>query len=411
MPGTSSRRAARIDAELVSRGRESYTWAAAHMPALRRAAESFQKSKPLEGLTIGLCLQVTAETSVLAGAAMALGAHVVMCAGNPHTTQDEIAAYLASRGADVHAWRDQTHGEFRACIRRVMGTTPDILVDDGGELCMLAHTDPQYATALVLGGTEETTTGLNRLRALRGRAAIRYPIFAVNNARTKAAFDNVYGTGQSAIAALLTSCGVLIASKIIVVAGYGAVGRGVASRCAGLGAKVVVTEVDPIRALEAHLDGHAVMTMAQAARMGQIFVTCTGQKDVITADHAAEMRDGAILANVGHFDVEIDVAGLARASVRTRKVRPGVDEFVLCTGTRVLVLSRGYVANLVVSSGHPPEIMALSFANQLRCIVHLARHAHSMAPGIHDVPSEIDLCVAQDALSGSGVRIDSTHAR
>ncbi len=389
---------------LAKSGAARHKWAADHMRTLAVAAGSFGTARPLGGVRIGFCLQVTAETSALIMAAKKLGAQVVACAGNPHTTQDDIAAYLASSGAAVYAWRGQTRSEFHRCIRRVMDDSPDILVDDGGELSILAHT--RYADLPVLGATEETTTGVRRIRALGRRTALRYPIIAVNDARTKAMFDNVHGTGQSAIDALLRTCGVLFASKSVIVAGYGPVGRGVASRCAELGARVSVTEVDPVRALEAHMAGYDVQRMDAAARTGQIFITCTGQRSVITARHISAMRDGAILANVGHFDVEIDVAALGRMAHSKRRIRRGLDEFTMRTGRRILLVSGGYVANLVSASGNPPEIMALSFANQIRCIVHLARHGRTAEPGIFGVSSAIDGQVARDALAASGVRID-----
>lgn len=374
------------------------------MRTLAKTVDSFGSLKPLKGMRIGFCLQVTSETCVLIMAARRLGAKVLVCAGNPHTTQDDIAAYMKSRGIVVHAWRGQTRQEFIQCIHRVMAASPNILVDDGGQLSTLAHT--KYSDAPILGGTEETTTGVNRIRALERKRGLRYPIIAVNDARTKALFDNVYGTAQSTIAALLHSCGLLFASKLIVVVGFGHVGRGVASKCAAMGARVIITEVNPVRALEAHMAGYNILRMIDAAKIGQIFITCTGQRSVISARHISVMRNGAILANVGHYDVEIDVGALMHMSTRTRRVRTGLDEFRLHNGKHILLSSKGYVANLVSSSGNPPEIMALSFANQLRCMVHLARHGTLMAPGLHDVPTVIDDRVARDALAASGVRVD-----
>ncbi len=376
------------------------------MGALRCASGSFARSMPLDGLTVAFCLQLTAETSVLVSEAMRLGAHVVACAGNPHTTDDAIAAHLVSEGATVHAWAGQSAREFRVCIARTMASSPDIVVDDGGELSALAHM-PGRAPPKMLGGTEETTTGVRRMRALLRARRLHYPIIAVNDSRTKSTFDNAHGTGQSAVDALMRSCGLLFAQKTIVVAGYGPVGRGVAARCSGLGARVIVTETDVLRALEAHLDGHEVTRMVDAARKGDMFVTCTGQRGVITARHVSLMRDGAVLANVGHFDVEIDVAALRAAALRTRRPRPHVEELTMRNGRRVNIVAGGYVANLVAAEGHPPEIMDISFANQLRCIAHLALHSGSMAPGLHAVPAEIDSRVAMDALDAAGVRMDT----
>lgn len=395
------------NAQLVTRGHRSHDWASHHMRVLTCAADRFGSSRPLANLRVGFCLQITAETSVLVMAVQRLGAQITACAGNPHTTQDDIAAFMRSKGIAVHAHKDQSSGEFRRSIARVMDDSPDIVVDDGGELSILAHTASRYADLPILGGTEETTTGINRISALTGKTRLRYPIIGVNNARTKSLFDNAYGTGQSTIDALLRTCGVLIASKIIVVAGYGPVGRGVASRCAKLGARVIITEVDPLRALEAHMDGYDVTSMARAAKTGQIFITCTGQRRVITGSHIESMRDGAILANVGHFDVEIDVDSLANMAQHKRRIRQGLVEFTLRTKKRILLVSDGYVANLVSASGHSPEIMALSFANQLYCIIHLARHGRAMKPGLHNVPIEIDKRIAHDALVADGIRIDS----
>ena len=394
---------------LVSSGRQSHDWASMHMPTLVHALNSFGSSKPLKNLRIGFCLQMTAETSVLILASQRLGAKITACAGNPHTTQNDIAAYLTSCSIRVHAWNNQTRAEFQECILRVMDDSPDILVDDGAELSTLAHT--KYTNVPILGATEETTTGINRIRALSNKISLRYPIIAVNNALTKVLFDNAHGTGQSTISALLRSCGVFIASKIVVVAGYGAVGRGVASKCKGLGARVIIAEINPIRALEAHMDGYNVKKMSIAAKIGQIFITCTGQRDVITASHMKVMPDGAILVNVGHFNVEIDTKALVKMSHHKRRVRANLDEFTLPTGKHLLLSSDGYVANLVSSTGHSPEIMALSFANQLYSLVHLARNAHTMESRLYDVPQQIDKRIALDSLDASGVRIDvpKTH--
>lgn len=375
------------------------------MGMLSESIRKLKKARPLEGVRIGFCLQLTKETSILLMGARQLGAEVIACGGNPLTTQDDIAAFLDSRGVTVYGWSNQTESEFRWCQEQVLRHNPKIITDDGGDLNTMAHFDKRFQSLRVMGGTEETTTGLTRYRAIERRSGLRYPIIAVNDAKTKMMFDNRYGTGQSTIDALLRSMSLLLASKIVVVAGYGWLGKGVAQRCAGMGSKVVVTEVDEIKALEAHMDGFEVMPMMQAAGIGDVFITCTGMRDIITKSHVLLMKGGAVLANVGHFDVEIDTKFLLSRSVG--QPRAHLDECVLPNGNSVFLVAKGRVANLVASEGHPPEVMALSFSNQLHSILYLLKNHKKMEKTVHPVPPEIDQKVALDALRSDGIKIDT----
>ncbi|NIP62010.1 MAG: adenosylhomocysteinase [Nitrosopumilaceae archaeon] len=393
--------------KLAKKGKISYEWARSHMQILDNTINRMKKSKPLKGITLGFCLQLTKETSVLLMGAKELGARVVACSGNPLTTQDDIAAFLASQGISVYGWRGQTRKEFDQCIDLVLKQKPDIVTDDGAELSIKAHFDSMFSNLSILGGTEETTTGINRLKAAEKKRKLRYPIITVNDAKTKNLFDNRYGTGQSTIDGYLRAMNLLFASKRVVVVGYGWVGKGVAIRCSGMGCKVVVTEVDPIKALEAHMDGFDVMPMSQAARIGDMFITCTGMTSVIRKEHITKMKDGAILGNVGHFDVEIDSDFLLKKSKSVKEVRPSLDECRLPNGKKVYLVSKGRVANLVSTEGHPPEVMAQSFSNQILSILYILKNHKKMGNKITKVPEEIDRQVAKDALKAMGVKIDS----
>ncbi len=395
------------DPKLAKQGKLSYEWARAHMQILDNTISRLKKTKPLKGITLGFCLQLTKETSVLLMGAKELGANVAACAGNPLTTQDDIAAFLASQGIHVYAWRGQTKKEFSLCIDLVLKKSPDIVTDDGAELSIRTHFDKRFATVPILGGTEETTTGVTRLIAVEKQGRLRYPIIAVNNAGTKNLFDNRYGTGQSTVDGYLRAMNLLFASKRVVVVGYGWVGKGVASRCHGMGCKVIVTEIDPVKALEAHMDGYEVMPMSHAARIGDIFITCTGMTSVIRKEHIIKMKEGAVLGNVGHFDVEIDSDFLLKKSKSVRRVRPNLDECTLKNGKKVYLVGEGRVANLVAAEGHPPEVMAQSFSNQMLSILYILKHHKTMEKKITKVPEEIDRQVAKDALKAMGVKIDT----
>ena len=378
------------------------------MPTLTQSITGIQ-GRPLEGRRIAACLHVTKETSVLIRGLKTLGAEVALAAANPLSTQDEIAAFLASDGIQVYAWRGESPEDYQECIRRILASRPEIIIDDGSDAHVTVHAAEEFHDLNPLGGTEETTTGVTRLRALEQSGKLRYPLIAVNNASTKFLFDNRYGTGQSTFDGLLRATSLLIAGKRVIVCGYGWVGRGIALRGRGLGALVYVTEVDPLRALEARMDGFEVTTMEKAARIGDIFVTATGQINVIALRHLEQMRDGVIVANAGHFDVEIDVRGLeAQAGAAGRKlVRPNLEEFTLKNGRRIYLVGRGRIANLVAAEGHPPEVMALSFSNQLLSAVYLARNYRTLERKIYGVPLEIDRQVASNTLEALEIEIDA----
>ena len=390
------------DVRLAEKGRLSFEWATARMPILGKMVSENKHSRPLAGMRLGFCLHVTKETSVLAMSAKALGAEVALCSANPLSAKNDIAAYLYSHGIRVFAWQGETRKECRQCINNVVNFKPEIVTDDGGDLHVACH---KVGREQILGGTEETTSGVKRLLALQSAGKLAYPVIAVNNARTKHLFDNRYGTGQSTFDGILRATSVLIAGKQIVVCGYGWVGKGVAARARGMGASVAVTEVDPVRALEAKMDGFSVARLADAAANGDIFITCTGQSGVIRKDHFVKMKDGAILANAGHFDVEIDAAYLYSSCKRPEEVRQGVERFSV-KGKKLYLLSKGRVANLVLAEGNPPEVMDLSFANQLLCILHTAKNHGKMDAKVHEVPREIDDRVASHALAAMGVEID-----
>lgn len=379
------------------------------MQILDNTINRFKKSKPLKGVTLGFCLHITKETSVLLMGAKELGATVACCGGNPLTTQDDIAAFLASQGINVYAWNGQSVKEYDWCIDQVLKHKPIILTDDGADMNVKAHFDKRFKDMQILGATEETTAGVTRIRAVENKGKLRYPVILVNEAYTKHMFDNRYGTGQSTIDGYLRAMNLLMASKRVVVVGYGWVGRGVASRCNGMGSKVIVTEIDPVKALEAHMDGFEVMPMAQAAKIGDIFVTCTGMTSVIRKEHILQMKDGAVMGNVGHFDVEIDSKFLLKQSKSVKEVRPNLDECVLKNGKRVYLIGQGRLANLVAAEGHPPEVMAQSFSNQILSIMYILKNHKKMENKIINVPEEIDKQVAVDALNAMNVKIDKLN--
>lgn len=392
------------NATLVENGKLSYGWARTRMSIIERIVKG--KRKPLEGFRVGFCLHVTKETSVLVMAAKRLGAEVALCSANPLSVQDDIAAFLRGEGVAVYAWRNETQAEYKKCIRDVLALKPDIVTDDGGDLHFAEH---RAKARGIMGGTEETTSGVRRLSALEKSKKLRYPVIAVNNARTKYLFDNRYGTGQSTLDGILRATGMLLAGSRVVVCGYGWVGKGVAARAHGMGAAVTVTEVDPIKALEAKMDGFAVAPLEKAAEQGDLFITCTGQTGIIRREHFAKMKDGAVLANTGHFDVEIDASFLYRNS-RPVEVKPNVECFKF-GGKKLYLLSKGRVVNLVAAEGHPPEVMALSFANQLASILHVAKNHASMEKKVHPVPESIDDAVARLALVAMSVNIDKPTAK
>ncbi|KAF6249942.1 adenosylhomocysteinase [Marine Group I thaumarchaeote] len=392
--------------KLIKEGWLSYDWARSHMQILDNTINRFKKSKPLRGVTLGFCLHITKETSVLLMGAKELGATVVCCGGNPLTTQDNVSAFLASQGIHVYAWHGQSVKEYDWCIDQVLKHKPTILTDDGADMNIKAHFDKRFKNMKILGATEETTAGVTRIRAVENQGKLRYPVILVNEAYTKHMFDNRYGTGQSTIDGYLRAMNLLMASKRVVVVGYGWVGRGVASRFHGMGSKIIVTEIDPVKALEAHMDGFEVMPMAQAAKIGDIFVTCTGMTSVIKREHILKMKDGAVMGNVGHFDVEIDSNFLLKKSKSVKEVRPNLDECILKNGKRVYLIGKGRLANLVAAEGHPPEVMAQSFSNQILSVLYILKNHKKMENKIIDVPEEIDKQIAVDALKAMDVKID-----
>lgn len=392
------------DLSLASSGRLQIEWAEKHMPVLMKIREEFSKAKPLTGVKISACLHVTKETAVLVKTLIAGGAEVYLAASNPLSTQDEVAAALVEEGAHVYAWRGESVEEYHWALERLAEAKPGIVLDDGGDLHVLIHKKYGEIAEKVVGGTEETTTGVIRLKAMEEQGILKYPIIAVNNAYTKYLFDNRYGTGQSTIDGILRATNILLAGKKLVVAGYGWVGRGIALRARGMGAQVIVTEVNPIRALEALMDGFQVMKMEEAAKIGDIFITATGNIHVIDEEHIKLLKDGAILANSGHFNVEINLEALENIAESKRKIRPNLEEYILRDGRRIYLLSEGRLVNLAAAEGHPSEVMDMSFSNQALAVKTLLES--NLQPRVHNVPEEQDRRVAMLKLETLGVEID-----
>jgi adenosylhomocysteinase len=388
--------------ELIANGEKSWEWACSRMGIINTLVNEKIEHKPLKGVRLGLSLHVTKETSVLVIAAIKLGSKVSLCSANPLSVQEDIAAFLSSKGVKVYAWKDETEREYFDNIKQVLETRPQVLTDDGSNLHIMAHNKKIQG---ILGGTEETTSGITRLRALEEQGKLLYPIIGVNEARTKHLFDNRYGTGQSTLMAIIKLTNVLIAGKHIVVCGYGYVGKGVASRAKGMGAIVTVVEVDSLRALEAYMDGYQVRKIIEVVDKGDIFITCTGQKNVISEKHFRKMKNGAILANAGHFDNEIEVDKLFLISKGSYTIKPNLD-CIQIDGKDIFLLSKGRVVNLVGAEGNPPEVMAMSFANQLLSIIHIFRNHKKMQNKVYPVPENIDSNVAELSLKYLGISID-----
>ena len=394
------------DLDLAPEGRKLIEWAEAHMPVLMRIRERFAREKPLEGLKVGCCLHVTKETAVLVRTLMAGGADVALCGSNPLSTNDAVAAALVEDGVRVFAWRGQSKDDYYWCIRQVLSHGPRLVHDDGADLIVTLHEERRDLLRGVISGFEETTTGVIRLKAMERDGVLAFPIIAVNEARTKRLFDNRYGTGQSVVDGLMRATNVLLAGKTVVVCGYGWCGRGIAMRARGLGAHVIVCEVDPVKALEAVMDGYQVMPLREAAKVGDIFITATGCEKVIRREHMELMKDGAILANAGHFNVEIWLPDLEELAVRKERVRPCVDAYVLPDGRKLYLLGEGRLVNLVCADGHPPDVMDMSFANQALCAEYAVKHEGELEPRVYLVPEEVDMAVARLKLEALGVRID-----
>ncbi len=393
------------DTSLAPQGSLIIQWASMHMPVLTHIKERFQQEKPLKDAIIGACLHVTKETGVLIQTLAAGGAEVALCGSNPLSTQDEVAAALAEAGMDVYAWRGETTEEYYWCVNKVIDHKPLITIDDGADLVSTIHSKRREALKNTKGGTEETTTGVIRLRAMEKAGSLKYPIIAVNDAYTKYLFDNRYGTGQSTLDGIIRATTILLAGKAFVVCGYGWCGRGLAHRARGMGARVVITEVDPTRALEAVMEGFHVMPLSKASEIGDIFVTATGNLNVIRKEHMLKMKDGAILANTGHFNVEISIPDLEKISTSKRRIKANVEEYNLRNGRKLYLLAEGRLVNLAAAEGHPSEVMDMSFANQALCIEHLVEKGQ-MAPKVYSVPKEIDELVAVLKLKSMNMEID-----
>jgi len=395
------------DLSLSPAGRLRIGWAEQSMAVLRQIRDRFAKEQPVKGIRVGACLHVTSETAVLMNTLKAGGARLALCASNPLSTQDDVAASLVNDfDIPVYAQKGEDNERYYRHIQAVLALRPQITMDDGADLISTLHGNQKALLPDVIGGTEETTTGVIRLRSMEREGVLAYPIIAVNDADTKHLFDNRYGTGQSTIDGILRATNVLLAGKTVVVAGYGMCGRGVAARASGMGAHVIVTEVNPLRALEAVMDGFRVMSMNQAVEQGDLFVTVTGNTRVIRKEHFVRMKDGAILANSGHFNVEVDLEALAGMSASRRPVRPFVDEYTLTGGRRIYVLGEGRLINLASAEGHPAAVMDMSFANQALSVEHLVKHGKSLERKVYAVPEKIDKEIARLKLASMDVQLD-----
>lgn len=399
------------DIGLAKKGRLRIEWAEQEMPVLRSIRGRFSKTKPLKGIRIAACLHVTTETANLMDTLKAGGAEIHLCASNPLSTQDDVAASIVKNfGIPVFAIKGEDRRTYYRHIRNALSIKPNITLDDGADLVSTLHMEETDLLKNLIGGTEETTTGVIRLRAMAKDGALRYPIIAVNDAYTKYLFDNRYGTGQSTIDGIMRATNRLIAGCVFVICGYGWCGRGVAMRAKGLGARVIVTEIDPLRALEATMDGYEVMPILDAARIGDIFVTATGDINVISKDSFGLMKDGAILCNTGHFNVEIDIDTLKKMSKKRRIIRDYVEEFTLKAGKRLYILGEGRLINLAAAEGHPSAVMDMSFANQALSVEYLVKNSKRLDKKVYRVPEEIDREIARLKLMALGIKIDKLTA-
>ena len=397
-----------LDVSLADQGRLRVEWAEKSMPVLKLIRRRFKREKPLKGVRLAACLHVTSETAALVRTLKAGGAECYVCASNPLSTQDDVAATLVRHDeVPVYAIKGEDNDTYYRHLHNVLDAKPHLTMDDGADIVSTLHTDRQDALAHVVGGTEETTTGVIRLRSMATNGVLRYPIVAVNDAETKYLFDNRYGTGQSTLDGIVRATNRLIAGSVFVVCGYGWCGRGVAMRAKGAGARVVVTEVNPMRALEAIMDGFEVLPMGDAAPIGDIFVTITGDISVIRPTHFKKMKDGAILCNSGHFNVEIDLPGLERMTVKKRTIRPFLEEYSLKNQRRLYVLGEGRLINLAAAEGHPSSVMDMSFANQALAAEYIHQNAGELESKVYPVPEEIDKAIASLKLQALGVKIDT----
>jgi adenosylhomocysteinase len=398
------------DIKLAAEGRMKIEWAESRMPVLMALREKYRRTRPLKGFRIAGCLHVTKETAVLIETLVTAGAEVSWSGCNPLSTNDEVAAALAANGVSIYAWHGMSVKEFYWAIEQTLKFKPNLTLDDGADLIFTVHNKHRELIPYILGGTEETTTGVHRLRAMAAAGELKYPVIAVNDAETKWDFDNVYGTGQSTLDGILRATSVLLAGKNIVVAGYGHCGKGVANRAKGLGANTIVTEVKPTAALKATLDGHEVMTMDQAAKVGDLFITATGVKDVIRKNHFASMKDGAIVCNTGHYDCEINIPELETVAKSKRTIRPNNEEYIMKgTGRRIYLLAQGRLVNLAAAEGHPSEVMDMSFANQFMSqlrLCELANKGKRLDVTVHDIPESQDQEIARLKLDTQKHKID-----
>ncbi len=395
------------DIKLAPQGHEKINWVKNFMPVLNVLNDELSQTKPLSGKNIVVTMHLEAKTAYLALVLKNAGANVAVTGSNPLSTQDDVAAALAEQGVKVFAWYNTTDEEYETFLHKALDTKPDIIVDDGGDLVSLLHGERSELLPNILGGSEETTTGVIRLRGLAAEGNLKFPMIAVNDAYCKYLFDNRYGTGQSTWDGIMRTTNLTVAGKVVVVAGYGWCGKGVAMRAKGLGANVIITEVDPIKAIEAVFDGFRVMTMEDAAKEGEIFVTLTGCKHVICREHMAVMKTGAVLANAGHFDLEINKEDLNEMAVSTRTVRKNIEEFVMADGRKIYLLAEGRLVNLAAGDGHPTEIMDLSFAMQALAVLHILEHHQEMENQVFNFPEEVSTKVALLKLGAMGLKIDS----
>jgi len=395
------------DPGLAGAGKLKVAWAESRMPVLMALRAEHEKAKSLKGMRVAGCLHVTKETAVLVQTLIAAGAEISWSGCNPLSTQDDVAAALAADGISVYAWHGQSRDDFYWCIDKTLEFKPTLTLDDGADLIVRIHSARTDLAPGILGGTEETTTGVHRLRAMSDAGKLLYPIIAVNDAATKSDFDNVHGTGQSSIDGILRATSILLAGKTFVVAGYGHCGRGVASRARGMNCRVVVCEVDPINALRAAMDGFSVMPMDEAAAIGDVFLTVTGVKDIVCKRHFQKMKDGAIVCNAGHYDCEIRIPDLTSLAKKVTEIRPNNEEHLMADGRRIYLLSKGRLVNLAAAEGHPSEVMDMSFANQFLSLIRLAREGRSMEKKVYTISGEQDRTIASLKLATMGMRIDS----
>ncbi|NYZ75174.1 adenosylhomocysteinase [Candidatus Micrarchaeota archaeon] len=395
------------DISLADRGKIDVEWAERHMPVLMSIRKRFEKEKPLKGIRIAACLHVTKETAVLARTLRAGGAELALCASNPLSTQDEVAAALAVEGFKVYAIKGMDNDTYYKCLNAALDVTPNITIDDGADLINTIHGKRQELLKDLIAGQEETTTGVVRLRAMAKAGALKYPVIAVNDTPTKHMFDNFFGTAQSTLDGIMRATNELIAGKNFVVVGYGYCGKGLAKSADGMGAKVVVVEVNPVEALKAHLDGFQVLTMSDAAKMGDIFCTVTGNKHVIRGEHFKLMKDSAIVCNSGHFDIELNLKDLDELTKSKRELMPLVEEYMLKDGRRVIVLAQGRLVNLACAKGHPSEVMDMSFSDQALCSEYIAKNKSKFKEKkVYEVPAEIDVTVAKLKLESHGLGLE-----